>query len=139
MEKLKIYLAGGMASNWQSYVINELADTFIVFNPIDHLLNSPIEYTNWDLFFVNKSDILFAYMEKDNPSGIGLSLEVGFAKALGKTVILIDEKSKNDSEFEKKFAIVRESATIVFNDLDNGLKYLKTFNRYAISNTLGFS
>ena len=32
-------------------------------------------------------------MEKTNPSGIGMSVEMGYAKALGKTVILCLEEN----------------------------------------------
>ena len=68
-------------------------------------------------------------MEESNPSGIGLSLEVGFAKALGLTIILVDEKSKNDSVFKNKFKIVRESATIVYDNIDDGIAYLNSYLR----------
>ena len=134
VENIKVYLAGGMDSNWQSNVISDLKDNFIFFNPVDHQLDKSIEYTNWDLFFVNKCDILFAYMEKNNPSGFGLTLEVGYAKALGKIIILIDEKSKENIQFRNKFQIVRSSASVVFDELSRGIEYLKSFNRYKNSN-----
>ena len=139
MENLKVYLAGGMNSNWQSIVINTLKDSFYFFNPQDHQLDKGLEYTNWDLFFVDKCEIVFAYMEKDNPSGIGLSLEVGYAKAKGKIIILIDEKSKSNSEFKTKFQIVRSTASIVFEDFEKGIEYLKSFSRYKNSNDAVFS
>lgn len=134
MENLKLYLAGGMNSNWQGKLINQLKEDFIVFNPIDHQLENSLEYTNWDLFFVQKCDIVFAYMEKDNPSGFGLTLEVGFAKALNKIIILVDEKSELNSQFKQKFQIVRASATVVFDNLSHGIDYLKSFTRYKNSN-----
>ena len=44
-------------------------------------------------------------MQKDNPSGFGLTLEIGYAAALGKQIILVDEKSSFDEIFEQKFKI----------------------------------
>ena len=64
-------------------------------------------------------------MEKDNPSGFGLTLEVGFAAALGKQIILIDDKSSSDDTFKQKFNIVRESSTIVFEKFSDGVNFLK--------------
>lgn len=96
--KTKVYLAGGMnESNWQKKVIETInSENFVFYNPREHSLTNSTEYTFWDLFYVKQSDILFAYMQSDNPSGIGLTLEVGYARALDKSIILVDERSKND-------------------------------------------
>lgn len=130
--KMKIYLAGGMKSGWQNTVINKLKDRCIFFNPQDHQLNNAKEYTIWDLHFVNRADIIFVYLEKENPSGFGLTLEIGYAKALNKTIILVDERSKLDSSFANYFKIVRESASVVFDDFESGLNYLERFSIYCI-------
>ncbi len=131
----KIYLAGGMNdSNWQKEVIDSFKEVnkknekgeFVFYNPREHMLTESREYTIWDLFYVRKCDILFAYMQKENPSGFGLTLEVGYAKALDKPIILVDEKSE-DPIFKKHFKIVRESASLVFNNLNDGILYLKNF------------
>ncbi|WP_159798933.1 nucleoside 2-deoxyribosyltransferase domain-containing protein [Flavobacterium sp. MK4S-17] len=125
--KTKVYLAGGMnQSNWQKNVIESInSENFIFYNPREHSLTDSTEYTFWDLFYVKQSDILFAYMQSDNPSGIGLTLEVGYARAMDKSIILIDEKSKVDKNFAARFEIVRESATIVFDNLEDGINFLK--------------
>lgn len=129
---MKVYLAGGMKSNWQTLVINRLKNNFTFFNPQDHNLNNVNEYTVWDLHFVSQSDIIFAYLDADNPSGFGLTLEIGYAKALNKTIILIDEKSKADQVFTQYFKIVRNASSIVFDDLESGIKYLERFSIYTI-------
>ena len=98
---------------------------FVFYNPREHSLTNSEEYTFWDLFYVKQSDILFAYMQNDNPSGIGLTLEVGYARAMDKSIILIDERSQNDKIFASRFQIVRESSTIVFDNLDDGISFLK--------------
>ncbi|WP_075591011.1 nucleoside 2-deoxyribosyltransferase domain-containing protein [Labilibacter marinus] len=132
MIKPNVYLAGGMGSGWQDDIIKKFEGKFNFFNPRDHHLDAPEEYTNWDLFFVSKCDILFGYMEKDNPSGFGLTLEIGYAKALDKTIILTDARSTIDEVFSKRFNIVRESATVIYQDLESSLKFLERFSAYSI-------
>jgi len=124
-----VYLAGGMSSGWQARVISELRGQFTFYNPAEHAIQNGEEYTAWDLHYVRCSDIVFAYMEETNPSGIGLSLEVGFARALGKTVILVDEKSVADLAFAHRFHIVRETASITLNSLADGMRVLQSFVR----------
>src|ERR1041385_4236487 len=132
----KVYLAGGMRNfNWQEKVINtvkqdqqttkEKSKEFVFYNPREHGLTDSKEYVIWDLFYVRECDILFACMRSDNPSGFGLTLEVGYARALDKPIILVDEKSKTDENFEKYFRVVRESASIVFENLEDGITFLK--------------
>ena len=123
----KVYLSGGMnQSNWQDKVIQTLQDEgFVFFNPRLHNLAESKEYTIWDLFYVKNCDIVFAYMQKENPSGYGLTLEIGYACALGKPVILVDERSEEDKHFNKHFEIVREASSIVFENLNQGLIFLK--------------
>lgn len=128
----KIYLAGGMKSNWQNKVLSRYGDSFIFFNPQDHKLETEKEYTIWDLHFVKEADIIFAYMDKHNPSGYGLTLEIGYARALNKTIILVDERSSEDTSFHNYFKIVKESASIVFDDFESGLNYLERFSIYSI-------
>lgn len=124
---IKIYLAGGFRSNWQSEVISKFKDQFVFFNPQQHKLQAPDQYTSWDLHQVKNADILFGYMEESNPSGLGLAVEIGYAKALNKTIILVDEKSNQDEKFARYFQMSRVCSNVVFNDLDSGLDYLSSF------------
>ena len=66
-------------------------------------------------------------MESSNPSGYGLALEIGYAKALNKTIILINEKSKTDDSFKRYFEIVENLSDIVFDNLDDAIEYLGRF------------
>jgi nucleoside 2-deoxyribosyltransferase len=125
--KQKIYLAGGFKGGWHKYVTEKLGNGFIYFDPQKHQLDESDKYTAWDLYHVDKCDILLGYMTEENPSGYGLALEIGFAKAKNKLIILIDERSKKDKTFKRYFSICHESATIIFNDLDEAIQYLKTF------------
>jgi len=126
-----IYLAGGMKSNWQDKVINSLNEPFRplfrFYDPSKHGLSEPDQYTLWDLNGVEKSGVLLGYMEADNPSGYGLALEIGYAKALGKKIILVDERSTTDSVFQKRFDMARSCADVICNSLEDAILLLKSF------------
>ena len=118
----KIYLAGGMHSKWRDRVIKDSLQSFFVpvLKPDKHYA----EYGTWDVHYIKQCDIVLAYMEKDNPSGYGLSAEIGFAKALNKTVILVIEPGH---EKEKYFDFLRCFADVVYDNLDSAIEYINTF------------
>lgn len=118
----KIYLAGGFKSNWQAQVIDRLAGTFELFDPSAHKIQDPAEYTRWDLEAVRQSDIVLANMEASNPGGYSLALEVGFAKALGKRIVMVDQIM--DPSVHRYFEMVRQCSERVFLTLGEALDYL---------------
>ena len=126
--KAKVFLSGGFRSNWQAEVIKATNDKFIFFNPRDHGLEHSDFYTSWDVHFIKQCDILFAYMEKSNPSGYGLAFELGVAYSLDKTIILVDEKSEEDKQFEKYFRITHWPSGVVLADLKKGIEFLNKFS-----------
>jgi nucleoside 2-deoxyribosyltransferase len=116
-EMSKVYLAGGFRSGWMNAVIS------------NHELINPSKkekdgnwninrICTWDKYAIQKADIVFAYLEEDNPSGIGLSCEIGYARALNKVVILVNGKD------EEKFLFLNGFADIVFNNYTDGLDFL---------------
>lgn len=127
----KVYLAGGYKSNWQEKV--KKIDGFIWFDPkekerpkgkiIPMTLN---EYGTWDLHFISQSDIVFVYAERTNPSCIGLSVEIGYAKGLGKTVILVLEPNHETMQ-DRYMQFLKKAASITFETLDEGIDYLQSF------------
>ena len=131
----KVYLSGGMnQSNWQQAVIDQIGEKdYVFYNPREHNLSHSREYTIWDLFYVKNCDVVFAYMQHDNPSGYGLTLEIGYATALGKPIILVYERSSADEPFRRYFQIVRESSSIVFNNLQDGIKFLKNIRNGIVT------
>ena len=90
------------------------------FDPATHGLDNPEDYTKWDLDHVKKADIVLAYYSPDNPSGFGMCLEIGYAKAMNKKVLLIDEVGSNN------WAIVRECCSISVRDINTGITELLT-------------
>lgn len=113
-----IYLAGGMRSGWQKRV-EIFVPHFNYIDPCDNGLKTEQEYTFWDLESVRRCDYLFGYMEKDNPSGAGLALEIGYAKGLNKAVFLIDESGA------KYFGMARSISDVVFTDFNAGISFLQ--------------
>lgn len=131
----KVYLSGGLnKSDWQGLLIENVGkEGYVYFNPREHNLEHSKEYTIWDLYYVRNSDIVFAYMQKENPSGYGLTLEIGLAAALGKPIILIDERSNYDEAFKNYFRIVRETSSIVFDRFEDGVNFLKNLRNGIVT------
>ena len=124
----KIYLAGGFRSGWQKIVKSKLSG-FELLDPSDHGILNPSEYTRWDLDAVRDSAILLANMEASNPGGYALALEVGFAKALGKSIYLVDQIE--DPSISHYFEMVRQCCDRVFNTLEEAIEYISVYeNRY---------
>jgi len=118
----KIYLAGGFRSNWQAQVATRLAGSFELLDPRAHGIQDPAEYTRWDLEAVRQSDIVLANMEASNPGGYSLALEVGFAKALGKRIVMVDQIEERS--VRRYFEMVRQCSERVFPTLGEALEYL---------------
>ena len=120
----KVYLAGGFRSNWQAQVAARLAVSFELLDPSAHNIQDPAEYTRWDLEAVRESDIVLANMEASNPGGYSLALEVGFAKALGKRIIMVDQVE--EPSVRRYFEMVRQCSDRVFPTLGDALDYLSS-------------
>lgn len=112
-----IYLAGGMNSNWRDSVVKKNRAAKYL-NPAKHGLSIPEQYTAWDLKCIDISDIVFAYWGKDNPSGFGLALEIGYARAKNKLIIFVNEAQNKYSK------MLEESSSINFTCLKDGIECL---------------
>jgi nucleoside 2-deoxyribosyltransferase len=123
---LKIYLAGGFRSGWQHAVHEELIGHASLLDPSQHSLECPAEYTRWDLDAIREADCVLAYMEASNPAGYSLSLEVGFAHALAKHIVLVEEHPT--PERHRYFAMIREVANERFATLGEALEHIKVIS-----------
>jgi nucleoside 2-deoxyribosyltransferase len=128
---IKIYLAGGFRSGWQEIVKSKLKD-FYFLDPSEHCIKDPLEYTRWDLAAVRNSDIVLANMESSNPGGYALALEIGFARALGKKIYLVDQIE--DASISHYFEMVRQCSDKVFETLDEVIEYISEMNLNEIEN-----
>lgn len=118
---MKIYLAGGMRSGWQDALIAACPEVEFI-DPRSHGLTEPAAYTAWDLDGVRRCDLLLAYMEPDNPSLYGLSLEVGYAHGLGKPVWLVGSCGEAR---ERYFGMVESVASVRLATIQQALAALK--------------
>lgn len=87
-----IYLAGGMKDGWQDTLIPALeADGHIIKDPRSWGGDDPAIYTPRDLYEIRNCDIVLAHMSSSNPSGFGMSVELGFAYGIYVPVIFLDD------------------------------------------------
>lgn len=122
----KIYLAGGFRTGWQSIVKSKLND-FELLDPRSHDIEDPEAYTRWDLEAVQKAEIVLANMESSNPGGYSLALEVGFARALGKTIYFVDQIE--DPSVSRYFEMVRQCSDRIFKSLEGAIEYIEEHER----------
>jgi Nucleoside 2-deoxyribosyltransferase like len=125
-----VYLAGGFQSGWQEKV-KLAAPQFKYLDPRSHGLGNNAEYTLWDLEAIRRCDWVFAYLEATNPGGFALALEVGYAKALGKRVIFVDEKSLSDQHTGRYLTMVGATSDVNFDKLDEGVEFLQKLQSLA--------
>jgi len=124
--KLVVYLAGGFYSNWQDTIIKKFPSVKFL-DPRSHGLKDEKGYTFWDLEAIKKSDCIFAYFEEDNPGGFALASEIGYAKALNKIVIFIDEKSKSDEKLSGYLKMLHELADANYFDFEKGMLFFEKY------------
>lgn len=129
---MKVYLAGGMRTGWQDKV-REALPSFTFLDPrfkgaSDERKLTLEEYGLWDLHHIKECDVVFGYMEKSNPSGVGMACELGYAFGLGKTVILVLEEPNHHQE-DRYLQFMQKVSHITFADFEEGIKFLKRFER----------
>jgi nucleoside 2-deoxyribosyltransferase len=124
MREIKVYLAGGFHSGWQD-LVKARTSNLRFFDPREYKLDAAELYTAWDLNAIRESDWVFAYLEKSNPGGYALALEIGFAKALGKKILLIDERSIESEMEARRFAMLHICADACFDSLDAGIAFFR--------------
>lgn len=114
-----VYLAGGMKDGWQEKVAPLLVGHELL-DPRSWSSPDPAVYTARDLAAVRKAHVILVHMSSSNPSGFGLSVELGYAYALGKRIIFCDEISADWRS--GYFGMHRQMATVVYSSLEAAAK-----------------
>jgi len=118
--KSKIYLAGGWGK-FRSIVMNDTDAEWL--NP-----ETMTDRTNWfdlEVEAVRNSDGMIAWFEKGNPSGFGMTYEMGIAYGLDIPYLLICE----DLDMLKyKFGMQSLGAEKTFTSWDDALEYINETN-----------
>lgn len=95
---MKIFLSGGTHGNWHDVVKGRFTG-HIFFDPrsLSHLDMETIARTERQ--WLDECDVLFFYLEADNPSGLGSAFEVGYCVANSRPVVFVDEKRNTHTEW----------------------------------------
>ena len=131
MKNTIVYLAGGFHSDWQEKVIeaiNKMQISNVEFrDPKENAKGKdlmPLTYVTWDSIAIRESEIVFVYIEKTNPA-VGVLVEIGYAKGLGKKVICVIEPGHNSIK-DRYFDFPRYLSDVYFSKLEDGIEYLKS-------------
>ena len=119
--KPTVYLAGDPKSGWQTKVCKAIQDLQLL-DPSKHDLADPKELTRWGLQAIRQADVVLAYLEEEDQNGHALAFELGYAKALGKTILLVQEHGAGEED--KYLQTVREVADFCFDSLGEAVSYL---------------
>ncbi|QWU14263.1 hypothetical protein SAMN04487895_101559 [Paenibacillus sophorae] len=123
---MQIYLSGGMYGTWQDKLPKIEGVTY--FDPRSVEQTASYRFVLEDIEQVKKSDLVFCYMEKDNPSGFGATWECATAFENNIPIITVWEKSYIDPFFAC-------CSLFLFNDFEKGLSKLKKFAPVLLKNT----
>lgn len=111
---MKMYLSGGFKSGWQDDVrdrVKLMLPTAEFHDPRDHLMHDPAHYTPANLAAIQECDIVLVFQEADNPGVANNAFICGYAHAIGKKVILVNQRGQ-------RFAEMQHQCADVFPDLD---------------------
>lgn len=116
----KVYLAGGFYSDWRQKVM-EGAPEHEYYDPEFQGSQTCIaKYTLADLDAIDWSNIVFAYLTSYPKYG-GLAVEVGYAYAKEKSILLVTEKDDTDG-------MIVGLSKYVYLSLEGGIERLRRLN-----------
>lgn len=108
---VRVYLAGGLYSDWQEQVkaaANRYfgdESPFVFYDPMDIKVFRPdlslAEVARIEKGWMRLSDVCFNYIEAANPRPYGSCTEVGFMAALDRHIIVVDEHNTRWTEWMK--------------------------------------
>jgi nucleoside 2-deoxyribosyltransferase len=95
---MKVFLSGGTRNAWHDRVkaafpVHEFFDP----RTLARLDMRTIAET--ERRWLDECDVLFFYLEQDNPSGLGSAFEVGYSVANSKPVVFVDERRNSHTEW----------------------------------------
>ncbi len=120
-----VYLAGGMKSGWQD-AVKRAVPGIIFIDPRDHGLQDENGYTAWDLAGVERADVVFGYMESDNPGGAGLAVEFGWGARADKLMLLVEQDGYPQQRY---FGMVRALSHVRYEGPDGLARAVEALTR----------
>lgn len=132
---IKVYLAGDVSEDrWRLKVIKECRDCPIEWlSPIDGYSYDPndliganatkLTFHLADRMKLEKADVVFAYIRAwSNSAFSGTSWELGYAKALGKTIIVVNDMMESRRYL---YELVHRMADSYHLTMDDGIHFLR--------------
>ncbi|NCN52893.1 hypothetical protein GW950_00325 [Candidatus Wolfebacteria bacterium] len=128
-----VYLAGGMRGGWHDFIKKELKDLHDAglvrwSDPRANNTNKPEEYIPLDIIRAECADVIFGYMENDNPGGYTLVGEIVTGHYNKATTILVNDiyKFSNEKKY-RYFSFTPDSkwCDFVTDNLCDGAKILR--------------
>jgi nucleoside 2-deoxyribosyltransferase len=134
---MRIYLAGGMKSDWRKDLMRLVSSgSGAMWNPdhgihwLDPRKHKQLDYrafVDLDLRMIDNADVVVAHIDPENPSGLGTSAEIGYAKAMNKTVIYVPSyqgrKGSRGRKYGETFLI--GCADIISNTLEDAASVIQ--------------
>lgn len=131
---MRIYLSGGLESDWRDKVKGEVPNIeFLSPKPLG-IFQKQDEWWTYDKILMQMADAIFAYIEPGIWVPVGLLIEIGEMHGLGKPVILVNERYYNgirkegespENQLTRYLECVKSFADVLFASLDDGIEYLK--------------
>lgn len=120
---IKVFLAGGMVSNWQDEIINAFRDEkgIIFYDPRSTSDIREIDSYIWCLDKIHDSSVVLVYMESENIGGYNTMFEAGIAAAEDKTIIFINR----DNNRRDLFGMLSLFADMQFSTIERAITVLK--------------
>ena len=117
--KPKIYLAGGFGK-FRDVIMNETDADWL--NPEN--MTNEVNWFELETDAIRECDGIIAWFEKGNPSGFGMTFEMGMAFALNKPYLLILE----EPNMSRKFSMQSKGAEKTFESWEDCLDFVNKTN-----------
>jgi nucleoside 2-deoxyribosyltransferase len=131
--RIRVYLAGDISDQdrWRPKVFEALEGLNVNFlSPVDRIKYERINVENrknkvfehCDYLKIDRADVVFCYIRPCASLHSGSSAEIGYAKAKGKLIILVNEIDPSKGYM---YEFIKRTADEFFTSLDEGVDYLR--------------
>ena len=95
---VRVFLSGGTRGDWQDRVIAACPNAEY-WDPRTLREEDMTDIATTERRWLDESELVFVFIEEDNPSGLGSAFEMGYAIAKSKPVLFVDEKRTRHTEW----------------------------------------
>lgn len=134
--RVVVYLAGSIGDDdrWRPFVMQSLEGLNVEFlSPVDRGISYSYKamkraneknrvFLHCDYLKIDRADIVFAFLHSGPSRHSGTSAEIGYSKAKGKTILLVNDMPQTEAFL---YEFVHRSADEFFTKLSDGVDYLR--------------